>query len=118
MSPRPRPRVRLRAACGSSPACGPSPTMRWRSRGARPASPEGTGAATVGSHVVSARGLQTLTSEIVACRACPRLVSWREQVAREKRAAFRDEEYWGRPVPGFGDPNARLLLVGLAPAAH
>jgi uracil-DNA glycosylase len=67
---------------------------------------------------VPARGLATLTSEIVACRACPRLVAWREQVAREKRAAFRDEEYWGRPVPGFGDPNARLLLVGLAPAAH
>jgi uracil-DNA glycosylase family 4 len=54
----------------------------------------------------------------VACRACPRLVAWRETVAREKKAAFRDEEYWGRPVPGFGDPNARLLLVGLAPAAH
>jgi uracil-DNA glycosylase family 4 len=59
-----------------------------------------------------------LTSEIIACRACPRLVAWREEVAREKRAAFRDEEYWGRPVPGFGDPHARLMLVGLAPAAH
>jgi uracil-DNA glycosylase family 4 len=67
---------------------------------------------------VSARGLDAVTSEIVSCRACPRLVEWREQVAREKRAAFRDEDYWGRPVPGFGDPNARLLLVGLAPAAH
>jgi uracil-DNA glycosylase family 4 len=55
---------------------------------------------------------------IVACRACPRLVAWREQVAREKRAAYRDEVYWGRPVPGFGDPRARLLVVGLAPAAH
>jgi uracil-DNA glycosylase family 4 len=63
-------------------------------------------------------GLATLTGEIVECRACPRLVAWREQVAREKRAAFRDEEYWGRPVPGFGDPAARLLVVGLAPAAH
>jgi uracil-DNA glycosylase len=62
--------------------------------------------------------LPALTSEIVACRACPRLVAWREQVAREKRASFRTEEYWGRPVPGFGDPHARLLLVGLAPAAH
>ena len=62
--------------------------------------------------------LSTLTAEIVACRACPRLVEWRERVAREKRAAFRDEEYWGRPVPGFGDPEARLLVVGLAPAAH
>ena len=67
---------------------------------------------------MSARGLTALTSEIVACRACPRLVAWREAVAREKRAAFRDEDYWGRPVPGFGDPDARLLLVGLAPAAH
>ena len=57
------------------------------------------------------------TAEVVACRACPRLVAWREQVGREKRAAFR-EEYWGRPVPGFGDPTARLLVVGLAPAAH
>jgi uracil-DNA glycosylase family 4 len=52
------------------------------------------------------------------CRVCPRLVEWREQVAIEKRAAFRDEEYWGRPVPGFGDPAARIVLVGLAPAAH
>jgi uracil-DNA glycosylase family 4 len=59
-----------------------------------------------------------VTADIVACRACPRLVAWREAVALERRAAFRDEEYWGRPVPGFGDPAARLLLVGLAPAAH
>ncbi|HEV7524226.1 MAG TPA: uracil-DNA glycosylase [Acidimicrobiia bacterium] len=62
--------------------------------------------------------LHALTAEIVECHACPRLVEWREEVAREKRAAYRDEEYWGRPVPGFGDPDARLLLVGLAPAAH
>ena len=55
---------------------------------------------------------------MTACRACPRLVAWREQVALDKRAAFRDEEYWGRPVPGFGDPAARVVLVGLAPAAH
>ena len=52
------------------------------------------------------------------CRRCPRLVAWREQVAREKVARFRDETYWARPVPGFGDPNARILLLGLAPAAH
>ncbi len=63
-------------------------------------------------------GLDALGREVVACRACPRLVAWREKVAREKRAAYRDEEYWGRPVPGFGDPAARLLIVGLAPAAH
>src|SRR6201987_5472712 len=62
--------------------------------------------------------LATLTREITACRACPRLVAWREQVAREKRASFRADEYWARPVPGFGDPRARVLLIGLAPAAH
>ena len=62
--------------------------------------------------------LERLTAEIVACRACPRLVDWREAVAAERRASFRNEEYWGRPVPGFGDPAARLVLVGLAPAAH
>jgi uracil-DNA glycosylase len=62
--------------------------------------------------------LSALTAEIVECRLCPRLVAWREQVAREKVARFRDETYWARPVPGFGDPDARILLVGLAPAAH
>ena len=62
--------------------------------------------------------LAALRDEIVACRACPRLVEWREEVAREKRAAYRDWDYWGRPVPGFGDPGARLVIVGLAPAAH
>lgn len=61
---------------------------------------------------------QNLTNEITACRACPRLVAWREQVAREKRRAYREWEYWGRPVPGFGDPAARVLIVGLAPGAH
>jgi uracil-DNA glycosylase family 4 len=59
-----------------------------------------------------------LREEIITCRACPRLVEWREQIAREKRRAFRDWTYWGRPVPGFGDPAASLLVVGLAPAAH
>jgi uracil-DNA glycosylase family 4 len=63
-------------------------------------------------------GLARLEEEIVACRACPRLVAWREHVASEKRAAYRDEAYWGRPVPGFGDPDARIVLVGLAPGAH
>jgi uracil-DNA glycosylase family 4 len=62
--------------------------------------------------------LSELSAEIAGCRACPRLVEWREEVARERRAAFRDEEYWARPVPGFGDGAARLLVVGLAPAAH
>jgi len=62
--------------------------------------------------------LSALERNLVACRACPRLVRWRERVAGEKRASFRAESYWGRPVPGFGDAAARILLVGLAPAAH
>jgi uracil-DNA glycosylase len=62
--------------------------------------------------------LAALSAEVVVCRACPRLVAWRELIAREKVARFRDETYWGGPVPGFGDPDARLLIVGLAPAAH
>ena len=62
--------------------------------------------------------LESVTAEIIASRKCPRLVAWRELIAREKRAAFRDWEYWGRPVPGFGDPSAELVVVGLAPAAH
>jgi uracil-DNA glycosylase family 4 len=61
---------------------------------------------------------EALTGDVIACRACPRLVAWREQVAREKRRAYRDWGYWGRPVPGFGDQAARLLIVGLAPGAH
>ena len=66
----------------------------------------------------AATALDALEAEVTACRACPRLVEWRELVAREKRAAFRDWDYWGRPIPGFGDPAARVLLLGLAPAAH
>jgi uracil-DNA glycosylase family 4 len=62
--------------------------------------------------------LAALTAELVDCRRCPRLVEWRERVAREKVARFRHETYWARPVPGFGDPDARILLLGLAPAAH
>ena len=62
--------------------------------------------------------LQILQQEIIECRKCPRLVVYREKVAREKRRAFREWTYWGRPVPSFGDPNAKLLIIGLAPAAH
>ena len=62
--------------------------------------------------------LALLEQEIVSCRLCPRLVAWREEVAREKRASFREEVYWGRPVPGFGDPGADVVVFGLAPAAH
>jgi uracil-DNA glycosylase len=62
--------------------------------------------------------LPALTAELVECRRCPRLVEWRERVAREKTARFADQAYWGRPVPGWGDPGARIMVVGLAPAAH
>jgi uracil-DNA glycosylase family 4 len=62
--------------------------------------------------------LERLTAEVIECRRCPRLVEWREQVGVAKRAAFRDEEYWAKPVPGFGDPAARVVVIGLAPAAH
>jgi uracil-DNA glycosylase family 4 len=65
-----------------------------------------------------ALALHELEGQVVSCQRCPRLVAWREQVAREKRAAFRAEHYWGRPVPGFGDANASILMLGLAPAAH
>src|SRR5260370_33202580 len=64
------------------------------------------------------KALEILKQEIVVCRKCPRLVEYCEQVAHVKRRAFRDWEYWGKPGPGFGDPHARLLLIGLAPGAH
>jgi uracil-DNA glycosylase len=62
--------------------------------------------------------LKVLNAEVVACTKCPRLVEYRERIAREKRRAYRDHDYWGKPVPGFGDPNARVLVLGLAPGAH
>lgn len=64
------------------------------------------------------KSLDELTEEIVSCHVCPRLVEWREKVGSEKRASFRSETYWARPVPGFGDPQARVAIIGLAPAAH
>ncbi|MGM0575624.1 MAG: uracil-DNA glycosylase [Myxococcota bacterium] len=64
------------------------------------------------------RSFDALQDEVTACRACPRLVAWRERVARDKRRAFEDWTYWGRPVPSFGEPTARMLVLGLAPAAH
>jgi uracil-DNA glycosylase len=66
----------------------------------------------------SASSLSAISNAIVRCRACPRLVAWREEVARTKRRAYLGDVYWGRPVPGFGDPAARIVLVGLAPGAH
>ena len=67
---------------------------------------------------MSAAGLEELAEEVVACRACPRLVAWREEVGRVKRRAFAREDYWARPLPGFGDPDPAIVIVGLAPAAH
>lgn len=64
------------------------------------------------------KSLESLNQQIIACRKCPRLVEWREEMARIKRKAYIHEEYWGKPVPGFGDPKARVLVVGLAPGAH
>jgi uracil-DNA glycosylase family 4 len=69
-------------------------------------------------HTDAIAALADLDAEVTVCRRCPRLVQWREQVAHERRAAFAQETYWGRPLPGFGDPRARILLLGLAPAAH
>src|SRR5947207_7317849 len=62
--------------------------------------------------------LNVLNQELIECRACPRLVEYRERIGREKKRAYRDQEYWARPVPGFGDPKARVLILGLAPGAH
>jgi uracil-DNA glycosylase family 4 len=72
----------------------------------------------VSTLAAGARDLHQLAARASVCRACPRLVDWRETVAREKRRAFAQETYWGRPVPGFGDDSPRILIVGLAPAAH
>src|SRR5512133_2067503 len=66
----------------------------------------------------SLSSLEEVNQVMIECRRCPRLVAWREETARVKRRAYRDWDYWGRPVPGFGDPQARLYIVGLAPAAH
>jgi len=74
--------------------------------------------AEVAAQATAAASLADLDAAITACRACPRLVAWREQVATERRAAFRDQQYWGRPVPGFGPPDAAIAVLGLAPAAH
>jgi uracil-DNA glycosylase family 4 len=68
--------------------------------------------------MVSPRLFDALTEEVIACRLCPRLVAWREQASVERPKRYADQEYWARPVPGFGDPRARVLVVGLAPAAH
>jgi uracil-DNA glycosylase len=96
----------------SSPPADPSPSPDARPSPVPGPSPDPA------VTVAAAEDLSTLTGAITACQACPRLVAWREQVARERRAAFAEEVYWGRPVPSFGDADAEVVVVGLAPAAH
>jgi uracil-DNA glycosylase len=94
------------------------PGTGWPGDPARADTPVATDAASVRSLAAEAPSLEELVARQSVCRACPRLVAWREQVAVERRRAYADEEYWGRPVPGWGDPSPRVLIVGLAPAAH
>ena len=110
-------------ASGRPPGIGTCPSPGPRLARARTRTPEYGGTGPTEDLQMTDRAakrgtLNGLEDEVTRCRACPRLVAWRESVARKKRAAFRDDEYWGRPVPGFGDPHARLLIIGLAPAAH
>jgi uracil-DNA glycosylase family 4 len=94
------------------------PGSGWPNDAATPRTPAARDGGDVEALAATCRDLTTLSARVSVCRACPRLVDWRETVARERRRAFADETYWGRPVPGFGDPQARILVVGLAPAAH
>jgi uracil-DNA glycosylase len=97
------------------------PGSGWPEDPATPATPVAADAAqvrTLAAEAVRAGRLDELTARQSVCRACPRLVEWREQVAAVKRASSRNQQYWGRPVPGWGDDNARVLILGLAPAAH
>ncbi len=94
------------------------PGTGWPDDPATPSTPVAHDAKDVASLAARARDLRVLTAEQSVCRACPRLVAWREQVAMERRAAYADERYWGRPIAGWGDEHPRVLIVGLAPAAH
>ncbi len=98
-------------------SCAP-PGSGWPGDPATPGTPVATGVAPVQALAASAGSLAELAARESVCRACPRLVAWREQVARDKRRAHADEPYWGRPVPGWGDEQASIFIVGLAPAAH
>ncbi|GAB2691436.1 uracil-DNA glycosylase [Thalassiella azotivora] len=94
------------------------PGTGWPGDAARPRTRRARDAGEVARLAASARSLDVVDARSSVCRACPRLVTWREDVARAKRRAFAEEPYWGRPAAGFGDPDAPVLLVGLAPAAH
>ncbi len=95
-----------------------TPGTGWPDDVATPATPVAHDAAEVGELAAGAGSLRELDARVSVCRACPRLVEWREDVAVTKRRAFADEPYWGRPIPGWGEAEPRVLVVGLAPAAH
>jgi uracil-DNA glycosylase family 4 len=95
-----------------------SPGSGWAGDLATPLTPVAASAAEVVSLAAAAESIDELSARVTVCRACPRLVDWREEVARTGRAAYAGQSYWGRPVSGFGPSNARLAIVGLAPAAH
>src|SRR5260370_9758482 len=97
---------------------GAPPGTGWPDDPAAPDTPVATTPGEVAALAARARTLAELTARQSVCRACPRLVSWREDVAATRRKSFRDERYWGRPIPGWGDPAPGILIVGLAPAAH
>ena len=94
------------------------PGSEWPGDLSTPATPVAHDAAEVAALATTAGGVDELVARSCVCRACPRLVAWREEVARDKRRAFRHEPYWGRPVPSLGEERPRVLVVGLAPAAH
>ena len=95
-----------------------TPGTGWPGDPATTATPAAANSEAVHALATSSPDLPTLDARVSVCRACPRLVAWREQVATQRRASFADQPYWGRPVPSFGDPDAAALVVGLAPAAH
>jgi uracil-DNA glycosylase len=95
-----------------------APGSGWPGDPADASTPVASTPAEVRELAISAESLHELTARQSVCRACPRLVEWREEVAVTRRKSFRDEQYWGRPIPGWGDPQPSILIVGLAPAAH
>lgn len=112
MTPLPHPRI---ATLFESPV---APGSGWPGDPASPDTPVAKSAEDAARIAASCSEFEDLDAAISVCRACPRLVTWREDIAVTKRAQWRDEPYWGRPVPSFGDPSARMVIIGLAPAAH
>ena len=112
MTPLPHPRI---ATLFESPV---APGSGWPGDPASPDTPVAKCAEDAARIAAHCSEFEDLDATISVCRACPRLVKWREDIAVTKRAQWRDEPYWGRPVPSFGDPSARMVIIGLAPAAH